>query len=154
MATPIVTETVRSGGIAGKAVQAMRSRIRSAMDAAPLASVSGTTSMNSSPPYRPNTSLARRPTQASDAKCASTASPAGWPYRSFTLLKWSMSNRQIDSGEFSRTDRLCSRSSVSNRWRRLYTPVNTSRIASCSMRLTASVSVRFVSASRRRMRFT
>ena len=67
-------------------------RTLSANVTAASSTVPGSSSMNSSPPYRPARSISRTSSRRIRANCLSTASPAWWPYVSFTLLNRSRSH--------------------------------------------------------------
>ena len=96
------TETLRSPTVSGPSAVATstprastRRRIRSATAPVrrsyPLPSCPGSMITNSSPPNRPTRSLSRTSARSASATEERTRSPARWPWRSLTSLKWSRS---------------------------------------------------------------
>ena len=72
--------------------------MRSATTTAPSTGVSGSTTTNSSPPYRATTSLSRAHERMTSPASTSVRLPHRWPCVSFTVLNPSRSMNSTDSG--------------------------------------------------------
>ena len=94
--------------------------------AAPATSVSGSSSANSSPPRRPNTSERRMPPLTASPIPRSASSPAAWPKRSLIDLKWSTSKTTRASDVPVRCARTSSASRRCSNAPRLSAPVSES----------------------------
>ena len=94
--------------------------------------VFGNNMENSSPPIRANISSALMVGVINWAILTKTWSPIGWPYLSLIVLKRSTSIEITASACWYLSARLNSRLALSKKYRRLYKPVNSSILASCS----------------------
>lgn len=105
-------------------------KILPATAAAPAASVSGSSNMNSSPPSRATVSCARTAAFSRIASSTSTPSPARCPRESLTSLKWSRSRNISATHWLARraAPRACSPRSPSRA--RFGSPVSESKCAS------------------------
>jgi len=143
-ATPADTVRPAPGVSALQSCAATACRMRCTARSATEQSVGSVISrMNSSPPKRANTSDTRRLPPATRQNSLSTWSPTGCPNRSFTVLKWSMSNTATQKGMPLRCARAASADSCAMKLRRFSTPVRSSWLASCSMRSSDSRSCWF-----------
>ena len=95
---------------------------------------------NSSPPTRATVSWRRTVSTRRWLTCRMRSSPAAWPRVSLTVLKWSRSTKNMQTGSPTRRDRTSSCSTRSSKSRRLGSPVSASCQAMCE---TFSSSSRF-----------
>ena len=106
----------------------------------------GKTTANSSPPIRPNTSVARSAPLATSQNFRITASPTAWPKVSLISLKRSRSNISTETGDPSRRQRSTTRSARSMKPPRLAMPVSGSVLAAIRL----AVSSRSLTKARRK----
>ena len=137
---PKLSDSVGSSACRACACTLVTMRSATAIASAVLAWRSNST--NSSPPWRPGTSLLRSTSCTQRATRRNARSPAAWPRWSLTCLKWSTS--KSTSAALPATSAASARVASSLKWRRLGTCVSASILASQRRRRRESRSWRSV----------